>query len=63
MLCFRDMTFCSAKCVNVLCRRYFGDAERQAAKRWWGGDDAPVAFHDFGGNCKDRMESLRKASS
>lgn len=51
MMCFRDMTFCSSDCTNEGCLRHFGEADKEAAKRWWGGDDAPVAYCDFSPMC------------
>lgn len=49
MICFRDTTFCARtnECGNLTCTRRFTGAEQEAAKRWWGGDGAPVAFADF----------------
>lgn len=51
MLCFHDMSFCSSDCRNKDCRRFFSPKLREEAKRWWGSDDAPVAFSDFSGGC------------
>ena len=57
MLCYRDMTFCSAsivKCINEECPRFFGPKQSEAAKKWWGEDvhgPAPVAFSDFSDIC------------
>jgi hypothetical protein len=53
MLCFRDMTFCGSDCTNIQCHRFFGAPEREAAARWWGSPDAPVAFSDFSPSCAD----------
>jgi len=52
MLCYRDMTFCSAKCRTTECMRNWTDEKAKAARDWWGGDDAPVAFSDFSAGCK-----------
>lgn len=53
MICFRDMSFCSAECGNASCRRNFTDEQAKAAREWWGGPDAPVAFSDFSDGCED----------
>lgn len=53
MICFKDMSFCGSDCTNSKCRRHFGEGDRLAAKRWWGSDEAPVAFTDFSGTCPD----------
>ena len=46
MISFKDMTFCSySDCARFTeCPRAFTDEQLEAAKQWWGGDDAPVAF-------------------
>jgi hypothetical protein len=59
MMSFRDMSFCGSDCVNHECSRHFGEPEKAAAKRWWGGDDAPVAFMDFSANCPDYKEPTK----
>jgi len=47
MICFRDMTFCvSMNCTNK-CGRKLTDEVRAAARRWWGGDGAPIATGRF----------------
>ena len=53
MICFRDKTFCGSDCTNTDCGRYFGAAEEEAARRWWGGDGAPVAYANFSATCPD----------
>ena len=52
MICFRDMTFCSASCKTTECHRNFTDETRQASIRW-GGEHAPVAFSDYSHDCQD----------
>lgn len=52
MICYRDMTFCSAKCGQTECNRHFGEPERKAAEAWWGGPDAPIAFSDMSSGCE-----------
>lgn len=67
MLCFRDMTFCSAmeRCATTNCFRRFDDAQKAAADKWWGKEGAPVAFSDFSPSCSAFVEikatSLRSA--
>lgn len=51
MLCFKDQTFCASDCKNDTCFRHFTDETHQAAREWWGGDDAPIAFSDFSKTC------------
>jgi len=51
MMCFKDMSFCGSDCTYETCRRHFGEAEKRAAERWWGGPDAPVAFTDLRDGC------------
>jgi len=53
MMCFRDMTFCSSNCRTEECPRNFTDEQREAARKWWGGEGAPVAFSDFHRTCPD----------
>lgn len=60
MICFRDMTFCSSDCTNALCHRHFGPDERQASIRWWGSDEAPVAFSDFSNRCDEYTPPVTK---
>ena len=51
MVCFRDMTFCDAKCGAKECHRMLTDKVRADAVKWWGSDDAPVAVSDFSVGC------------
>lgn len=53
MLCFRDMTFCDSDCSQSKCPRHFGAADRRAAKEWWGGEGAPIAWADYSDTCPD----------
>lgn len=54
MLCYRDMTFCSADCATKNCPRQFTDKERERSKLWWGDGpgEVPVAFSDFSEHCE-----------
>lgn len=56
MICYRDMTFCSARCGNLNCPRNFTDEIHVAAREWWGGDDVPIALADFSKDCPDYKE-------
>ena len=59
MICYKDKTFCSAKCSTQTCYRYFGEEEREGARRWWyhDPDNAPIAFSDFSSNCVNYVEA------
>lgn len=52
-MCFRDRSYCSANCKNLNCDRNFTDELHEAARKWWGGDNAPVAFMDFSPTCQE----------
>ena len=53
MICFRDITFCSADCLTYACHRNVTPAVKAAARAWWGGDDYPIALSDFSARCPD----------
>lgn len=53
MICFRDRTFCNSDCRNTECPRHFGPDDKASAERWWGSDEAPVAWADFSKDCED----------
>lgn len=55
MLCYKDMTFCTAACRNTGCNRLLTQQVQQAADRWWGGPDAPIAQADFSDTCSTYM--------
>lgn len=52
MMCYKDRTFCSAKCANKACFRYFDEVTQEAANKWWGSDTPPIAFCDFSKGCE-----------
>ena len=57
MICYRDITFCGSKTHKPDCDRQFTAEDAQGAKKWWGSDDAPVAFADFCGEKRtDNLE-------
>lgn len=51
MICYRDMTFCTAKCLTE-CARKLTEEVRVAAVKWWGWPDAPIAVADFSPSCE-----------
>lgn len=56
MICYRDMTFCNdaKQCANAKnCFRNFDEEAALSAAKWWGGDDAPVAFGFFKSSCNE----------
>ena len=55
MICFRDMSFCSAKCSVKKCPRKFDENQREQSRKWWkqDPDNAPIAFGDFSEMCDD----------
>ena len=58
MICYRDMTFCSAfptVCRNDKCERAFTEQDREDAQVWWGYGEAPVAFSNFGPGCPHKV--------
>jgi hypothetical protein len=62
MICFRDMTFCSAPCANGECHRHFGADDRAAAETWWGGSGAPISYADFSAGCESFQQDYGPAS-
>ena len=53
MICYKDMTFCLSDCKNAYCERHWTAEKSESARRWWGGDNAPVAFSDFSKRCDE----------
>lgn len=53
MISYRDMTFCHSPCANDNCRRKLTDSVIEGARKWWGGDDAPIAMADFADFCPE----------
>lgn len=51
MICFRDMTFCDAKCANTKCHRMLTDDVKARARSWWGQPGAPIAVGDLSNGC------------
>ena len=55
MICFRDMTFCNAKCINTDCQRKLTDKVLDDAARWWGSVFAPISVADMSENCEQYL--------
>lgn len=53
MICYRGMTFCSSNCTNAQCGRFFSPEVAEAARKWWGRDNAPVSLADFSKGCAE----------
>lgn len=51
MICFRDTTFCIAKCANHLCQSKLTEQVQKDAVKWWGSEKAPIAVSDMSSNC------------
>ncbi len=53
MICYRDMTFCTAVCNTLSCPRKFTDEQRRRAREWWADmpGEAPIAFADMSPGC------------
>lgn len=47
MICYRDRTFCVSKNCTNECGRQLTPEIVEDAKKWWGGDDAPIAQGTF----------------
>lgn len=43
------------KCVNAKCSLAFKPEDFEAACKWWGNNEPPVAYSDFMPNCKDAI--------
>lgn len=55
MICYRDTTFCvSPNCQNK-CGRKLTPEIQAAARRWWGGEDAPIAVAYFCGEPEEEQ--------
>ena len=53
MMCFKDRTWCSAKCATADCYRNFTPEMSRQAETWWGKPGAPVCFADLWQGCED----------
>lgn len=51
------MTFCDSQtCVTMLCPRRLTPDVWTEARKWWGGDGAPIAVGDFTMTCPEYRE-------
>jgi hypothetical protein len=50
MICYRDMTFCAH--AKPGCHRALTNEVHEAAAKWWGSEDAPIAVMDCKGDCR-----------
>lgn len=50
---YMDKTFCHSDCKNEACHRFVSEKVIEGAKKWWGGDDFPLAVSDFSDTCKE----------
>jgi len=63
MICYRDMTFCTAyedgRCINSDCHRAFDALDLSMAKKWWAPQEGPppIAWSDFWDSCETRIEA------
>ena len=55
MMFYEDKTFCKSDCTNAGCYRFFSEQDRQGARAWMG-EDAPIAWADFSGNCEEYLK-------
>lgn len=53
MICYRDKTYCIARCSNHDCNSKLTQQVELDAKKWWGNDKAPIAMADFSQTCED----------
>lgn len=55
MLCYKDMTFCIANC-RTICPIKLTPQVEEAAAKWWGSSDAPIAVSDYSDTCQEYKE-------
>lgn len=49
MICYRNRTWCGSPNCQNKCGRKFTEEDRQAAIKWWGSEDFPLAVSNFCG--------------
>ena len=49
VMCYRDQTFCGSKTHKKECNKQVTKEVHEAAVRWWGNEDYPIALADFCG--------------
>ena len=52
MICYKDRIYCAASCSNTDCSRLLTDEVRDAARKWWGKEGAPIACADMSSGCQ-----------
>lgn len=60
-MCYRDMTFCPyhGRCVKgKTCPNALGDKVIEDAKKWWGGEDAPICVYAAAPDCYEERHVL-----
>lgn len=59
-MCYKDMTFCAAKCATVKCIRNLTPKVEEGARLWWSHDpdNAPIALSDFSETCGEYIEVM-----
>jgi hypothetical protein len=50
MMSYKDRTFCCSEVHKPDCDRQLTEEVIQAAIKWWGSEDAPIAVADFCGD-------------
>ena len=55
MLYYKDMTFCIANC-RTICPIKLTPQVEEAAAKWWGSSDAPIAVSDYSDACQEYKE-------
>lgn len=58
MICYRDQTYCVANCSHAGCTRLLTPEVKEAATKWWGSSDAPIAVSDYSDTCPYYKEKL-----
>lgn len=51
---YRDRSYCSAfgvTCSTAECNRAVTPTVLASARKWWGSDDAPIAYTDLSAGC------------
>lgn len=59
MICYKDKTFCSAKCNNKICPDNWEYLDKTGYEIWsrnFKNEEGPVAFADFSKVCEEYKE-------
>lgn len=63
MISYRDMTFCKhhEDCAKAAtCHRPLTDEVREKARKWWGGDDVPIAVFGNRPACHSKNDQAQE---